>query len=210
MNSKILHILLFFSIISLSACGKKTDVSIHTVDKSAVILAFGDSLTYGYGAKKDESYPAKLESIIGYKVVNAGLNGDTAEGAITRLVEEIEDNKPELVILGLGGNDMLRSKGNLESNLIKLIEYIKSQNIQVVLLATPEPNVTRNLIGVLKDAPVYSEVSKKTQTYVIEDIYAKYLSKEKYKSDLIHLNAEGYNLVAEQIASELKDKKFIN
>lgn len=167
-------------------------------------------MVWGMGAKKNESYPEQLQSITGYMVINAGLNGDTAEGSLLRLKKELSENKPKLVILGLGGNDMLRGKDKqLEENLNLLIKEIKSSGAQVVLLGTPTPNILRGMIGSLKDAEVYRKVAKEQLVALIDNVYSKYLSKNKYKSDQIHLNKEGYYLVAKDIAKELKDYGFI-
>lgn len=211
MLKKILKISLIFSAVLTLGCADKVTVEVKTLNKEDTILAFGDSLTFGMGAKPHESYPDQLAEITGYSVINAGLNGDTASGAIKRLNKEIEDYNPKLVILGLGGNDMLKKKDEqLEDDLTKLVDFIKSKDIQVVMLSTPQPNIVMGMIGALDDAPLYASVAKNTQTYLIEDVYSNYLSQKKYKSDLIHLNAEGYKLVAEDIAKELKNAEFIN
>ncbi len=210
MFNKILKISLIVSTVLIIGCGDKIKVNTLPLSKEDIILSYGDSLTYGMGAKKNESYPEQLQSITGYMVVNAGLNGDTAEGSLLRLKKELAENKPKLVILGLGGNDMLRGKDKqLEENLNLLIKEIKSSGAQVVLLGTPTPNILREMIGSLKDAEVYRKVAKEQQVALIDNVYSKYLSKNKYKSDQIHLNKEGYYLVAKDIAKELKDYGFI-
>lgn len=210
MLNKILKISLILTAITIMGCSKKVEIDVKTLGKEDTILAFGDSLTFGMGAKANESYPEQLSNITGYHVVNGGLNGDTANGALPRLKREIEESQPKLVILALGGNDMLKKQDEkLEENLTTLIKYIKEKDIQVVMLATPQPNVFSHMIGTLKDASLYSNVAQNTQTFLIEDVYSNYLSQKKYKSDLIHLNADGYNLVAQDIAKELKNNYFI-
>lgn len=210
MLNKILKISLIVTTLMIVGCSKKVEIDIKTLNKEDTILAFGDSLTFGMGAKPNESYPEQLSNITGYHVVNGGLNGDTANGALPRLQREIEESQPKLIILALGGNDMLKKQDErLEENLTELINFIKEKDIQVVLLATPQPNVFSHMIGTLKDASLYSNVSQNTQTFLIENVYSNYLSQKKYKSDLIHLNAEGYTLVAQDIAKELKKNDFI-
>lgn len=210
MKRKILILSLFLSSLMIIGCKNQINFENKTINKDETIIAFGDSLTFGMGAKPIESYPERLAEITGYHVVNAGLNGDTAKGALKRLHKEVEENNPALVILGLGGNDMLKKNDDeLEENLILLVNYLKEKNIQVVLLATPKPDYLGGMVGYLTDAPVYKDVAIKTQTFLIQDVYSQYLSKNEYKSDLIHLNSKGYNLVAEKIAKELKDKQFI-
>src|SRR5512142_926678 len=76
--------------------------------RGTAIIAFGDSLTAGFGASAGEDYPSKLSAIIGAPVVNAGVNGDTTEAALARIDAEVLARDPRIVIVGLGGNDFLR------------------------------------------------------------------------------------------------------
>jgi len=190
-------------IIIITGCSK--EMNIQPLSKSSVIVAFGDSLTYGYGAKySSDSYPKQLESITGYTVINAGLNGDTAENGKNRIQSVIEEHAPDLVILSLGGNDMLRGQyKNLESNLSIIVKYLLKENIQVVLLAEPRPNINFMIAG-LSDDSVYEKVAESYNIPLISGVFSKYLSNNQYKSDTIHLNTEGYGLVANDVADELK------
>lgn len=189
----------------LTGCHKK----LPQISNESKIVAFGDSLTYGYGAGDEQAYPQQLEKIIGYKVINAGLNGDTASAGKTRLRNIVEEYNPQVVIIGLGGNDMLRgSAQELKTNLEEMIFYLQGKNITPILLAEPQPSILGATLG-LKDAEVYENVSKTTGVYLLSGIYSKHLSKQEFKSDMIHLNAKGYRLVAEDIANELKNSGLI-
>lgn len=201
--------LLLTIFIALSGCSD--DIEVNTLSRSSTIVAFGDSLTYGYGANTlEDSYPSKLEEITGYKVINAGLNGDTAHNGTERIISVVEESNPNLVILSLGGNDMLRKQDQkLAANLSKIIEYLKTRNIQVVILAEPQPSITLLSMG-LSDADVYNELANKYDIPIIKEVFSKYLSQQKYKSDTIHLNSEGYQLVAEDVAKELKSIGLIS
>jgi lysophospholipase L1-like esterase len=192
-------IILSIAIICLSACSNK----MNELPQNAKIVAFGDSLTYGYGAIPEQSYPAKLEKIINRKVINSGVNGNTTKDGLDR-VESIIEMNPSLVILGLGGNDMLQKKSTTETikNLKEIIEKLKQKNINVVLLAVPKPSVF-GLVSGLSDADFYEKIAKEEKIELISS-YSKHLSKEENKSDPIHLNAIGYNLVAEDIAQKFK------
>jgi len=98
--------------------------STHTVlSSNDTILAFGDSLTYGYGVSHDKSYPAILSSLTGHKVINAGNNGDTSSEGLRRLPKLLEDSSIKLMILCFGGNDIIKRQSvkTLKSNLIKMI-----------------------------------------------------------------------------------------
>lgn len=201
-------IILACLLVLLSACSK---VEVEPLSKGDTILAFGDSLTYGYGAYAGFSYPEQLSKIIKMKVVNAGVNGNTTKDGVNRLSEVMNEHKPKLVLLGLGGNDMLRKvpEQTIIDNLTLLIKQIKAKDAQVVLLATPKPSLLGS-VGYLNDADFYKKIAKQENVLLIEDVYSKFLSKSEYKSDLIHLNQKGYALVAEEIADFLKDNNFID
>lgn len=196
---KSIYTVLLASTLALSACGKTYD----PINKTDTIVAFGDSLTFGYGASKNNSYPAILSQISGYSIINAGLNGDTAENGKDRIYEVVEQYNPRVVILSLGGNDMLRKQTQLlKNNLSFIIEYLQSKKIKVLLLAEPLPEMT--LMGV-KDAKIYKEIAEKYNIYLLENKFSKYMANDEYKSDLIHLNALGYKSVAEDIYNQLKN-----
>lgn len=193
-------------ILLLSSCSKNGELHLKIIDKSSTIVAFGDSLTYGMGANLHEAYPAQLQKIIGVSTINEGVNGNTTVDAIVRLPNILEEKKPSLVIIGLGGNDMLRnmSEEEMVSNIKRMIQMIRAKNAQVVLLAIPKPSLLAN-IGMLSDSKVYEKISLETKTPLISNVYSELLSKKEYKSDMIHLNAKGYKKVAENIAEKLHD-----
>lgn len=203
------HSLLITAVLTLAACSDHDDVI--KLENNSTIVAFGDSLTYGYGAlSRDDTYPSQLEKITGYTVINAGVNGDTAHAGVKRIRKVVQEHNPELVLVSLGGNDMLRKQDKeLEANLSAIVEYLISRNIQVVLVAEPQPSIAF-LVNSLNDAEVYQIVAKKYNIPLIENVFSKYLSEYKYKSDTIHLNSEGYELVAEDVAKELKSFGFID
>lgn len=111
-----------------------------------VIVAFGDSLTAGYGVAPKEAYPALLEGEIRragyrYKVVNAGVSGETTAGGVERL-SVILEMSPEIIILALGTNDALRGLPltHTKENLTKIIEAFQDKKIKVVLAGMKIPS----------------------------------------------------------------------
>src|SRR3954451_580699 len=76
--------------------------------RGANIIAFGDSLTAGYGAQPSEAYPTRLSALIEAPVLNAGVSGDTTQSALDRVANDVLARDPRIVIVGLGGNDFLQ------------------------------------------------------------------------------------------------------
>jgi len=110
-----------------------------------VIIAFGDSLTAGLGVAVGEAYPAVLarkikEAGYSYRVINAGVSGETTAGGLRR-VRSILEIRPDIVILELGANDGLRglSIDQTEKNLAAMIELLQKEKVQVVLAGMKLP-----------------------------------------------------------------------
>ncbi len=166
----------------------------------AVILAFGDSLTFGTGAEAAESYPAVLEKMIGRRVINYGIPGEVTAEGLSRLPEILEQEKPALMILCHGGNDQLRhlNPEQTADNIRKIIQLARERNVAVVLIAVPAPGLT------LSPPSLYRKIAKKMSVPVEENILSDVLAKNSLKSDLIHPNAAGYRLMAESIAALLR------
>jgi acyl-CoA thioesterase-1 len=108
--------------------------------RAPLIVAFGDSLTAGFGLPSDQGFPAQLEAWlradrIDARVVNGGQSGDTTAGGLARLDWSLAD-KPDLVILALGANDMLRGipPATVRANLEKMIEKIKASGARLLLV----------------------------------------------------------------------------
>jgi acyl-CoA thioesterase-1 len=183
----------------LAGCGDSVP-KLAKLAPSDVIVAFGDSLTFGTGATEAESYPSVLGKLIGRTVVRAGVPGEVTEGGLARLPEVIEEHKPKLMIVCLGGNDMLRrlNEGQTKSNLRAIIKTIKDQGIAVVLIGVPRPAL------VTSAPPFYEEIAKEFGIPYEGKIVTDVLYQHDQKSDSIHPNAKGYRRMAEAIAAMLK------
>jgi len=164
------------------------------------IVAFGDSLTAGYGATTEESYPAKLASMIGEEVVNAGVSGDTTESARERLEMDVLSRTPRIVIVGLGGNDFLRGVAisDTETNLRTIVRKIQASGAMVVILGYRFPSFKANY------EKMYARVAKEEGSFLIPDLLDGITSDRELKSDEIHPNARGYQLMAERVAGEMR------
>ena len=168
---------------------------------SDTILAFGDSLTHGTGASSDTAYPAVLQQLSGYTVINAGIPGETTAEGLERLPAMLEEHHPKLVLLCLGGNDMLRQQDmtSTESNLRKIIQSIRASGANVVLIGVPEPKL-------FSGAPaLYEKLADEFDLPYEGEIFNDVLKNPRLKSDPIHANAEGYRVVAERLAELLKE-----
>ena len=184
---------------AIAGCGKKVP-GVAPVGANDVIVAFGDSLTYGTGASEQESYPVVLAQLIGRKVVRAGVPGEVTAGGLKRLAEVIEEHRPALMIVCLGGNDMLGKvdEATIKANLREIITTIRGQGISVVLVGVPKPALITNA------AAFYAEIAKEFDIPYEGKIVTDVLYQRELKSDPIHPNARGYRKMAEAIAELLK------
>ncbi|MBI3042367.1 MAG: arylesterase [Betaproteobacteria bacterium] len=185
--------------LALASCGDKVP-RLAPLGQNDVVVAFGDSLTYGTGAKEDESYPAVLAQLIDRKVVRAGVPGETTSGGLARLEGVIQEHRPALMIVSLGGNDMLRKVDDAEikGNLRKIIQTLREQGVAVVLFGVPRP-------ALLTSAPgFYEELAKELDIPYEGKIVTDVLYHPDQKSDTIHPNAKGYRRMAEALAALLK------
>ncbi len=190
---------LLVAALAVAGCGPKV-ARVAPVGPGDVIVAFGDSLTYGTGATESESYPAVLAEIIGRKVVRAGVPGEVSAGGLQRLPAVIEEHRPALVIVCLGGNDMLRKvdEASIKANLQEIVRTIQAGGISVVLVGVPKPALITGA------AAFYAEIAKEFDVPYEGKIVTEVLYQRELKSDTIHPNAKGYRKMAEAIAELLR------
>ena len=197
------RVLLLALLLLLGACGKPKEAALPSGTR---VLALGDSLTAPHGVTPEQAWPTLLAKKTGWAVVNAGVSGDTSAGALQRLPGLIEEHNPQLVLVTLGGNDMLRRlpQGQTTANLGRMLALAKAHGAKAVLLATPKPSLAGAAFNNLSAAEFYREVAKESQVPLIEDAMAEVLSKTELKGDQLHPNAAGHALLAEKIFEGLK------
>lgn len=190
--------LALFALALLAACERAP--TLPRLQPHDVILAFGDSLTYGTGAQPDTAYPAVLAALTGRTVINAGVPGETTADGLKRLPGVLAEHKPRLVLLCLGGNDLLRRVPESEtaSNLRLLVRTARASGAEVVLIGVPEPRLFGGV------APVYAQLAEELKLPVEATAFVDVLKDNRLKSDPIHANAAGYRVVAERLAAFLK------
>ncbi len=185
--------------LSLSACGDATP-KLPKLAPADVILAFGDSLTYGTGAAESESYPVVLSQLIGRQVVAAGFPGEVTAGGLERLPEVLDEVKPRILLLCMGGNDMLRGAGHAaaEANLRAMVQAAKERGVSVLLIAVPQPALFSG------NAPFYEAIARDNGLPLEDSVLKGLMYDNDYKADPIHPNARGYRKMAEAVARLLR------
>ena len=193
-----MRLLLVLVLALCASCGKQAEL--QRLSEGAVVLAFGDSLTHGTGASEDESYPVQLESLIGRRVVRAGVPGEVTAQALARLPGALEEHAPRLLVLCIGGNDFLRRLGNAqaERNVRAMVKLARDSGVDVVLLGTPEPGLT------VSPPAFYEAIAEEFGVPYEGGVIGEVLRDASLKSDPIHPNARGYRIIAERIAESLK------
>lgn len=170
-----------------------------------IIVAFGDSLTAGLGVPPEETYPARLQEKLTlsgyrYRVVNAGVSGDTTAGGVRR-VDWVLKSKPDLVILELGANDGLRGLDLKETraNLAQIIQRLQSNGAQVVLTGMKlPPNYGADYTKAFQT--VYSDLARQfgipLVPFFLEGVAAQ---AGLNQADGIHPTGQGYVVVVNTI-----------
>lgn len=197
MNMIGIRFLVILGLLVLCSCNKAPQLAALPPD--AVVLAFGDSITFGTGAAPGESYPAVLERLIGRRVVNAGVPGErTAEGR-ERLAAVLDEQRPALLLLCLGGNDFLQHQDEslTDANLRAMVALSRERGVAVVLIAVPR-------LGFGLEVPkLYGKIARDSVIPLERKALKKILSTGSLKSDPIHPNAAGYRILAESVARVL-------
>jgi len=175
------------------------------------IVAFGDSLTAGFGLLEKESYPYLLQQKLAadgfdFEVINAGVSGDTTLGGLERVDWVLEMENIKILILELGANDLMRGvpPAKVKSNLDTIIRKAKAKNVRVLLCGMLAPptggtDYSRDFINLFPD--LATEHKLDFLPFLLDGIAMK---KELNQADGIHPNAEGERLMTDNVYKALK------
>ncbi len=175
------------------------------------IIAFGDSLTAGFGLSEKESYPYLLQKKLvnagyDYEVVNAGVSGDTSLGGLERIDWVLGQENVEILILELGANDLLRGVpvSEMKSNLEKIVEKAQKKGVRVLLCGMLAPptmgrDYQRDFLNAFPEIATKYDIA--FLPFILENVA---LEKELNQADGIHPNAKGTAIMTENVFAELK------
>lgn len=210
----------------LAACGSAEAPAASTADKAAdtktvaipanapLVIAFGDSLYAGYQLGPKEGLAPQLQAALAddgvvARVQNAGVSGDTTAAGRQRLAYVLDNakTKPALVVLGLGGNDMLRGidAAQTRANLDAMLAELKKRGIQVVLTGmVAAPNMGPDYAKAFN--PIYPELAEKygasLYPFILDNVVGK---PDLMLDDHIHPNAKGVKIVVAGLAPLVED-----
>jgi acyl-CoA thioesterase I len=184
--------------LAIASCGKRPVEA--PLPAGTTVVALGDSLTYGTGASPETSYPSLLAANTGWQIVNAGVPGETAAQGCSRLPDLIDEHRPRLVLVLLGGNDFLRRlpEQDVRNALENCVRAANAAGAKTILLSVPKLGFG------LSPAVLYEDVGKAFTTPVIDPGIGGVLVDPKLRADPIHPNADGYRIIADNVTKALR------
>ena len=211
---------LLIALLMLAACGSQPKAAEKTapqapapaapVDTRPVIVAFGDSLSAGFGVDSSRSYPEVLQRALdrrglAWRVVNAGISGDTSTGGLQR-IDTVIALKPAIVILELGANDGLRGLpvAVTRSNLEQIMRALERSGAKVVLAGmTLPPNYGPDYIRSFEK--IYRDLAAQFRAPLIPFLLEGVGGNARFmQQDGLHPNAAGYRKVAETVMKAIE------
>lgn len=200
---------LFLTLMLLVSVIPALSLGADAVDNRPRIVAFGDSLTAGLGVATEDTYPAQLqrrldEQGLRYRVINAGVSGDTTAGGLRR-VEWVLKSHPDMVILELGGNDGLRGLNVQETkaNLEQIIQRCQEASVTVVLAGMKlPPNYGADYTKAFE--AIYPALAKRYRVPLIPFFLDGVAgSASLNQADGIHPTSEGYRIITEKVLEQI-------
>ena len=200
-NKVLLFLKIFLLGLILTSCSENN--KLENVKK---ILLFGDSLMSGYGLKENQTLSIILENDLkeagfNVEIINGSVSGDTSKDGLDRIENYTSRRDIDLIVLGLGANDMLRriNPDQTKSNLRKIIETIKTNNIDIIL-AGMKASPTNGLAYKKKFDDIFPELAEEYDLNLIPFLLKKVaLNPKLNQNDGIHPNYEGAKVISKTI-----------
>lgn len=181
------------------------------------IVAIGDSLTFGYGVKKDDTFIELLRKNLNYEIINRGKNGDSTAGMLSRFYEDVVETKCELCIIMAGTNDIFlgRKVDYVLDNIMEMVNECKLNNIIPLVLSPPKTFATlaeihwysnidyysvNNLLGELSTLLQF-KCEKETIQFI--NIYNSLPYIQEYYTDGVHISPTGYKIIYTEVKKEI-------
>ena len=189
--------LLAASLLSLgiSGCGSKSP----TAPTALTVVALGDSITAGIGTSGNNDYVSRLSSRTGVSIINAGRSGDTTGDALARLDSTVLSRNPDIVIVFLGGNDILQSVPVQQriSNITTIVQRIRQTGAAVILI-----DLGSGLLDAFNGA--LPGIASQTSSTLVPGVLEGILGVPSLMSDSIHPNNAGHAIIADRIEPALR------
>ena len=184
--------------------------SYSIIAESKKLLILGDSISAGYGLKESENWVQLLENSLRkagqeLQIINSSISGDTTIGGLSRIESDLEEHKPNYVLVELGGNDALRGYpiNKIKSNLLKIIDtsLLAKANPIIMQIRIP-PNYGKNYVVAFES--IYSEIAEEKNIPILTFLLEKVaLNKSLMQLDGIHPNQKAQQIIASQVEQEL-------
>lgn len=164
-------------------------------NKQNLIVFFGNSITAGQGADIGKDFPTLVGKNLNVPVVNAGISGNTTADALKRIDKDVIDKNPSIVVVELGGNDLLQgvNVNVTKRNFDLILTKIKSTNAKIVILG-----IKFYLFKGLYETDLQN-FAKKYNAVLVPDIMEGIIGDQNLKHDDIHPNAKGYRKIADKL-----------
>ena len=167
----------------------------NIVNDTNLIIFIGDSITAGQGAGAGEDFPSLIGKTLNVPIVNAGVSGNTTHDALLRINEDVISKNPSIVVVELGGNDLLE-RVDIEvttRNLDLMLSKIKPTGAKIVILGV------KFLVFNKKYETDWQSLAKKYDAIYVPDILEGVITDQSLKFDDLHPNAKGYQKIAEKL-----------
>ena len=163
-------------------------------------VAFGDSLTEGYGASSGADYPAQLSKLLGVPIQNLGVAGENSADGLKRIAD-VEALEPRVVLLCFGGNDVLQSvpRAQMFANIGAMIDRFHARGSFVVLIGIRGPSIDGDA-----NAKGFKELAREKEVMHVPNILDGILSQPGLMSDYVHPNDAGYAKIVERLEKSLR------